>query len=209
MECKLIEHNGVMQLEINSEIIYPLSFKSFRPTDRNISDFYKAGVRLFSILSSGMNNSLGTPYSLYGESWVGENEYDFAPIDTQIELFIKNAPDAYFALMVQLDTRQWWLTQNKEYPNSFWCLSQIAADERWRLAAAKYLKAVLQHVEEKYGERFYGYFMLCGTTTEWFSDRDYEEPHAFEEKAYKEYLKDENAVIPPKIEREKDAGIVF
>ena len=78
-------------------------------------------------------------------------------------------------------------------------LSQIAGDEIYRAAAAEYLKAAVRHCEEKYGDRIYGYYLLGGTTTEWFSDFDYEASHPIKEKAYKKWCGDE-AVSLPKLE---------
>ncbi len=187
---------GVLKVDIDGEIFEPLSFKSFRPSKRNISDFSKAGVRLFSILSSGVTSALGVPYSLFGESWVGDHKYDFEPLDKQIRLFMENAPDGYFALMIQLDTRDWYLEANPEIPHSFRYLSQALCCKKWRKDAADYLKAMISYVEEKYGDWFYGYFMLCGFTTEWFSHFDREASHPAKEKAYREYLGDPQAVIP-------------
>ncbi len=183
MQVGLKRDNGTVKIEINGKLYTPLSFKSFRPSPRNISEFHDAGLRLFSILTSGLNSMLTVPYSLFGESWVGFDTYDFAPVDKQIDMFIENAPEGYFALMFQLDTRDWYM-QAENCPNSFWALSQIAGNEKWRTEAAKYLRAIITHVEEKYGERFYGYFMLCGTTTEWFSDRDYFAPHDLKLEAF-------------------------
>ncbi len=200
MTTKLIRENGVLKIQIDGQVYEPLSFKSFRPTERNISDFHKAGLRLFTILSSGLNSILGVPYSLYGESWLGIGEYDFAPIDRQIELFLQSAPEGYFALMIQLDTRKWWLDTHENYPNSFTNLSQMASEESWRQAAGDYMQAVLTHVEEKYSERMFGYFLLCGTTTEWFSDRDYEAAHPLKLAAYRKYIGDDTAEIPTEAE---------
>lgn len=197
-QVKLTRRNGVLKVDIDGALFEPLSFKSFRPTARNISDFSKAGVKLFSILSSGMISMLGVPYSLFGESWVGDHQYDFDVIDKQIELFIQNAPDGYFALMIQLDTRPWYLEQHPGLAYTFTHLSQTVADETWRRDAADYLKAVLEHVEAKYGDRFYGYFMLCGFTTEWMSQFDEEAPSPAKEQAYKAWLNDESASIPAK-----------
>lgn len=196
MTTKLTRVNGVLKIEIDGKIHEPLSFKSFRPTAKNISDFHKAGVKLFSILSSGLYSILGVPYSLYGESWIGPKQYDFDVIDKQIELFRENAPDCYFALMIQLDTRDWWLKSHENFPNSFTHLSQMASNTEWREAAAEYLQAVITHVEEKYGDIIYGYFLLCGTTTEWFSERDYEASHPFKEEYYKQYTRNAYAKIP-------------
>ena len=51
-----------------------------------IPEFYKAGIRLFSVLTTGITSALGVPYSLYGESWIGEGEYDFSKIDNQMDM---------------------------------------------------------------------------------------------------------------------------
>ena len=196
MKVKLTRDNSVLKVDIDGKLYNPLSFKSFRPNPKNVSEFYKAGVRLFSVLTSGITSALGVPYSLYGESWVGDGKYDFSAIDKQMDMFIENAPDAYFAPMIQLDTRDWYLKEHPEVPNSFTHLSQIACDETWKRAAAEYLKAAICHIEEKYGDRVYGYFMLCGTTTEWFSDHDYEAPHPIKNEGYKRWRNDPNANLP-------------
>ena len=210
MNCtaKVVRDNGILKISINSELYNPLSFKSFRPNPKNVSEFYAAGVRLFSVLSSGITSALGVPYSLYGESWVGDGKYDFSAIDRQMDMFIENAPDAYFAPMLQLDTRDWYLKEHPEVPNSFTHLSQIACDSNWKRAAADYMKAAITHIEEKYGERVYGYFMLCGTTTEWFSDHDFEAPHPIKNAGYKKWRNDPDAKLPETDALEK-TGDVF
>ena len=197
MKTKVIRDNGVLKIDIGGKIYDPLSFKSFRANPKNVSEFYKAGVRLFSVLSSGVTSALGVPYSLYGESWVGEGKYDFSAIDRQMDMFIENAPDGFFAPMFQVDTRDWYLASH-DVPNSFTPLSQIACDEQWKKAAADYIKAAITHCEEKYGERIYGYFLLGGMTTEWFSGRDYEESHPIKEAGYRKWRNDENAKLPAK-----------
>lgn len=199
MDVRIVNDRGELKISINGKLYPALGFKSFRPNPRNISEFYDAGVRLFCVLSSGIISGLGIPYSLFGESWVGDGEYDFDPIDRQMDMFIENAPDAYFAPMFQLDTRPWYLEENPGTPNTFTHLSQIAGDEIYRAAAAEYLKAAVRHCEEKYGDRIYGYYLLGGTTTEWFSDFDYEASHPIKEKAYKKWCGDE-AVSLPKLE---------
>ncbi len=209
MKCELKKNNGMLSIYIDGEAYAPVSFKSFRPTKKNITDFYSAGIRLFNILSSGIISAVGVPYSLYGESWIDEYTYDFTPIDRQIALFTENAPEAYFALMLQLDTRPWWLKKYTGYPDSFRKMAQMEADPRWRAAASAYMQAVLRHVEEKYGDRFYGYFLLAGTTTEWLSDNSFEDASPISEAAYKVWRKDPSALIPAKECRETDEKIVF
>lgn len=208
LRSKVIRKNGCLKIDINGRIYDPLAFKSFRPNPQNVGEFYAAGVRLFSVLTSGVTSALGVPYSLYGESWVGQNTYDFSAIDRQMDMFIENAPEALFAPMLQLDTRDWYLQQNPQIPNSFTHLSQIACDGEWKRAASDYMKAAISHIEEKYGDRVFGYFLLCGTTTEWFSHFDREQPNEIKNKGYKLWLKDENAELPS-TERLNKEGDVF
>ena len=136
VKTRIVRHNGQLMIDIGGTLHSALSFKSFRPNPVNITEMYTAGVRLFDVLSSGILCGLGVPYSRFGESWVGEYEYDFAPIDRQMEMFLEHAPEGYFAPMFQIDTRPWYLAQHPEAPNSFTHLSQIAGDAGFRKAAA-------------------------------------------------------------------------
>ncbi len=209
MECRIVEKNGMKAIEIGGKVYPPVSFKSFRACARNISDFYGAGLRLFCILDCGIPSSLGIPYSLFGESWVGEEQYDFSVTDKQIDLFLENAPEGYFSLMLSLDTRKWWLAQNPGATDSFFELAKIEADPKWRTYAAKYLQAMLSHVEAKYGDRFFGYFMLCGGTTEWFSEKSLEESSPSSLAAYRRYMGDPFCEVPSKTRREGAENVVF
>jgi hypothetical protein len=208
MNVKLTRHLGRLKVDINGKLYEPLSFKSFRPNPKNVSEFYKAGVRLFSVLSSGIINALGVPYSRFGESWVGDGKYDFSTVDAQMDMFIENAPDGYFAPMFQIDTRPWYLEAHEGTPNSFKHLSWAAYDDEWKKAAAEYLKAVIRHCEEKYGDRIYGYFILGGTTTEWLAHPDKEASHPLKEAAYKRYSTNPSATLPS-MEELESVGSVF
>lgn len=208
MKTSIVRENGKLKIKIGGEVYSPLAFKTFRATDKNVSEAYGAGIRLFDILSSGVISGLGVPYSLFGESWIGDEQYDFTPIDRQMELFLRNAPEGYFSLMFQLDTRDWYLEQHPGTPNSFMQLSQIAGDEAYRQRAAAYLKAAIRYCEEKWGDRIYGYFMLNGTTTEWFSDYDFEASHPIKEAAYQRWCNDPQAQLPS-LERLNRTGDVF
>ena len=92
MKVSIKRDRGMLKVDIDGRLYPPLSFKSFRPNPTNISEFYRAGVRLFSVLSSGIICALGVPYSRFGESWIGEGRYDFSAIDRQMDMFMENAP---------------------------------------------------------------------------------------------------------------------
>ncbi|MBQ5389759.1 MAG: hypothetical protein IIU58_02515, partial [Clostridia bacterium] len=106
------------------------------------------------------------------------------------------------------DTRDWYLASHPGIPNSFTHLSQIAYDEAWRKAAADYLKAAIRHCEAKYGDRIYGYFLMGGTTTEWFSNRDREASHPIKEAGYRKWSGDDSASLPS-LERLNRLGDTF
>ena len=208
MNISVRRENGQLGIDIGGKFYPPLAFKSFRANPRNVGEVYASGVRLFTVLSSGVISGLGVPYSRYGESWVGDGKYDFAPVDAQMEMFLANAPEGYFAPMFQIDTRPWYLDERPDCPNSFTHLSQIAGDHDFRKAVSDYLRAVVSHCEEKYGDRIFGYFLLGGTTTEWFSDYDREASHPMKEKAFREWKHDDTARLPD-AERLERPGPVF
>lgn len=208
MKVNIVREQGMLYVDIAGKKYAPLSFKSFRPNPRNVSEFYNAGVRLFSVLSSGIICALGVPYSRFGESWVGERQYDFSAIDRQMDMFIENAPDGYFAPMFQIDTRPWFLKLHPDAPNSFTHLSWAAYHEQWKQEAAEYLKAAIRHCEEKYGDRIYGYFLLGGMTTEWLAHPDKEASHPLKEVGYRAYCRNENAKLPT-LEELNVKGCVF
>ena len=67
MEVYIKRSRGALKVCINDRLYTLLSFKFFRPNPQNIYEFYNAGVRLFSVLSSGIISALGVPYSHFGE----------------------------------------------------------------------------------------------------------------------------------------------
>ncbi len=209
MNTSIIKVNGVSYVAVDGKPIDTLALKSFRPTKNNVSDFYKAGVRIFHAYISGLQAALKIPYSLFGEVWMGDKNYDFTNLDKQMDFFIENAPDGYIFVNIQLDTRNWWLEENPQKPNSFTHLSQIASDEKWKKDTADYLKALITHVEEKYDKHVLGYFLLGGFTTEWFSQFDEEESHPIKLEAFRKYMKDDKILIPAKADLEKPENEIF
>lgn len=209
MRTQIIKQNGVNYIAADGKLIDTLAFKSFRPTANNVSDFYKAGVKIFHVYVSGLTSALKVPYSQYGETWFGDGDYRFESLDEQIRLFADNAPHAYVFVNVHLDTRQWWLDRNPGRVNSFTHLSQVAADEKWRKDTAEYLKALIRHMETCHDDRVLGYFLLGGYTTEWFSQEDKEGTHPIKLEAFRKYMNDPDIQIPEKEQLEQPEEKVF
>lgn len=209
METKIIKIGGVNHVCVDGKPIETLAFKSFRPTKNNVSDFYKAGVRIFHCFVSGLRSAIQMPYSAYGEVWFGPGDYRFESFDRQMEMFLQAAPDAYIFVNLHLDTRQWWLDQNPGNANSFTHLSQVAGNEKWRQDTKKYIDAFIRYAEEKYGDRIIGYWLLGGHTTEWFSYADKEESHPVKLAAFRKYMNDPNVEIPTQEQLTKPNTQVF
>ena len=209
MKVSVKRDNGMLKVDIDGTLYAPLSFKSFRPNPRNISEFYGAGVRLFSVLSSGIISALGVPYSLFGESWTGEGRYDFSAVDKQMDMFIENAPDGFFCPhvsggytpVVPGNTSGGARFLSLPVPD---CPRRDVAKSRRRLSQGGD-KTLRGKVRRPHLRLFYSW---RGHETEWLSDHDHEEPHPIKEAAYKKYRNDAGATLPTKEELEKD-GRVF
>ena len=169
MDAKLIRENGVLKISINNEVIEPVSFRSFWPTAHTTQAFSQGGTRLMTVFPSGILCSLKVPYSQFGEIWLGEGIYDWAALRRQMDQFITNAPNAYFSLMLMLDTRDWYLKDHPKAQNSFFHPSTMAGDEELRQASLRMVMDVVDYVQREYPEKIYSIFLCEGHTCEWIN----------------------------------------
>lgn len=214
--AKIVDDKGVSKISINGKIFEPLSFRSFRPEQRNITDFHKAGIRLMSILHTGLDCTLDVPYSPFGESWMGPGQYDFSAIDRQMDLFIQHAPDTYFNIMLQLDTRDWYVKSNECNSNSYWNLVEMVGHLPWREDTARFLQDMLRYFEEKYGDRIFAYSLFCGASTEWYTNSQGNgrpeamiRYHPLKEAAFRKFINDPSVKLLPLETLHKTGNGVF
>lgn len=201
--AKVVKVDGVQKIRINDQLFEPLAFRSFRPEARNISEFYQAGVRLMSILSTGQNCTLDVPYSTFGEMWIGPGQYDFSKFDRQMELFLEHAPEAYFNVMLQIDTKDWYLKARPEASNTFWNLVEMAGDPQWREDTARFLRDALRTIEGKYGHKVFAYSLFCGSSTEWYTNSQGNgrpeaeiRYHPLKEQSFRRFMKNDTIRLP-------------
>ncbi|MDD6799956.1 MAG: hypothetical protein PUE85_06040 [Firmicutes bacterium] len=207
MTSKIILHNGNRVFEIDKKKYYPCAFRSFRPTPANVSLFYRNGIRLFQMQCSGINSTLGIPYSNYGGAWVGDHRFDFSALDRQMEMFQKFAPDGYFMLMVLLDMPDWWIKQHSCDCDSFLHIGESGFVKEWVEEATEYLKAFLEYAESRYGNRVFAYSFSAGQATEWFDSFE-DSPRKSE--AYRNAVGQPNAHVPTLSEiRNKDLPSLY
>ena len=205
---RIIYKSGSPFIEINGECFEPAAFRSFRPKPDNISLMTRTGIRLCQLLVSGLNCTNGSPYSLFGEVWVGDGKYNFTPFDKQFDMFSRFAPNAYFNVMLQLDVRPWWRDAHPELfsegqpdtSDSYHHITELALCDVWKRSAADYLKAFISYAEEKYGDRIFAYSIAAGLSNEWFDqslyEKNYDREHNRLTKLWRETTGNSEAIVP-------------
>lgn len=196
MKASLERHNGRIKIRINDELIDPVSFRSFRPQEKIVKSFGSHGFRLMSVFPSGINSTLKVPYSQFGEVWIGDEKYNFDNLKKQVDLFVKSAPQAYLSLMVQLDTRDWFLKENPQCADTFDNIVITAGFEKWRKSAARFMCDLFDFVDENYPEKVFAIFLFCGRTCEWYTPADDGSYHPLKEKAFKVWCSDSAKTLP-------------
>ncbi|MBQ8081712.1 MAG: hypothetical protein IJ240_07410 [Clostridia bacterium] len=195
MNAQLIHENGVAKIRINGETVSSVSFRSFRPQPGITKAFGDGGIRLMNIYPSGILNTLHVPYSQFGEYWLGEGKYDWDVLRAQMDQFISNAPNAYFSLMLQLDTRDWFLQEHPECPNSFFHLSEAECYQPWREAAKKCIRDTLTFLDREYPEKIYCVYVAAGSACEWYN-RIPLDGNPLKEATYRKWTGDEERRLP-------------
>lgn len=211
MVTKLIFENGACSLVIDDQRVIPISYRSFTPQGNTVKNFSEKGIQLFSVFPTGIPTCVGGYYSPFGEIWLGEGEYNWENLDNQMNMFLDNAPEAKFSLMIHLDTREWFTQKYPECNNSFFYLIQTAGYETWRRAASRFVCDLLDYIEDKYPNRLFSVFLIAGTTCEWFTGKPPAElpPNELHKKAFQKYCGNTSAKIPSATELEQTNHGVF
>jgi len=171
MKTSIVNNNGIPAVCINGKVIPFYAYRSWRPKDENIAAFGKMGYPFATILPSGIKNAYGIPYSEYGEYWLGDGIYDFDVLRRQIDQYVVNAPDAYVAVNVMLDTRDWFLKAHPDCPDSFVYLSAACSYEPWIKAAERMLSDLVDFFLREYPEKVFCIFLAAGGTCEWHNKK--------------------------------------
>ena len=204
LAARLVRHGGVLKIEIDGTVFDPLAYRSYRPTPELIRGFAGTGLQLANVTHTGMLCTLDVPYSLFGEVWTGPEQFDWKAFDAQMEMFEANAPGAYYNLALQLDTRDWYLAAHPECSNSYWNLVETAGHEPWRADTAASLQEFLRQIEARYGDRVFAYSLLCGSSTEWYTNSQGRgrpeaeiREHPIKTASFRNFTGDPTATMPP------------
>lgn len=169
MYSRLVDVNGTKKIEINGKIHEFCGYRSFRPKEENIKNFHDRGFEFMVFIPSGVRNMHDFPYSPFGEYWQGDGVYDWDILRKQIDQFLENAPNALLAPMLMLDTRDWFLAEHPDCPNSFKDFSQVAIWDVWRDCAMRMVFDTIDFLQREYPENIFAIILTAGGTCEWFT----------------------------------------
>ena len=112
----------------------------------------------------------------HGLWWIGPDEYDFAPVDRQLNMCLARYPDAMLGLFVWCQPGKWYqelypercsLTENSSKPIQYYVSAVSFSNPEYRRDACRAVAALLEHVEKYYGPRIVLYNLMGGATCEW------------------------------------------
>lgn len=147
-----------------------MAFHSYKRDLATVRRFGELGIDTVTCFPANNLSSVGVPYSPYPPVWLGPNLYDFDSVDRQFADLIAANPDAKIVCEVDLNTPAWWprwLGRAGTRDDSFTKLGKVAGSEEWRKDTSAFLRAFLEHVESRYGDRVIAYVLTCGMTLEW------------------------------------------
>ncbi|UKI37690.1 MAG: hypothetical protein L6V93_06170 [Clostridiales bacterium] len=101
--------------------------------------------------------------------------------------------------MIHLDTPQWFIDEHEGMADTWEEFICEADNPLWRNGAKEYMHALIDKCDELMGDRIFGYLLMAGGTTEWYTrfiDRAMDNPSENHIKSYKNWCGDENAKIP-------------
>jgi len=198
MQARIVNKNGFNAVEINGQVYEYIGYRSWRPENQYLKAFDDMRFPFMTLLPSGIKNAFGIPYSAFGEYWKGEGEYDWDILRRQIDQFVENAPHAYLAINLMLDTRDWFLRDHPDCPNSFIYISAACTYKPWRACAERMLRDTLDFLMREYPEKVFAIFLSAGGTCEWHNKRDDIPACAVRDAHYRAWIGNPDAEIPTK-----------
>lgn len=167
MKSEIVKLNGAYALKLDGKEQRYAGYRTWRPNAEYIKGFEDEGYNLMTVLPSGIKNAHGIPYAPHGEYWQGDGVYDFSILKRQIDDYAENAPGCRLAVNLMLDTRDWFLRDHPDCPNSFIYFSSAIIYEPWIRCAERMLKDTVDFLLSEYPDKLFAIFLAAGGTCEW------------------------------------------
>lgn len=167
------------------------AYRSFYPETSAMRAFGNAGINLYAVMPSNSFNTLGEPYCKFKPFWVWDETYLWNVVDEQFDLVIRQNQNAKFIVMIDINSPLW-LYRRLEIRfgmggDSFNDMTNSLCIPEWKNLTTKMVKAYVEHMEKRYGDRIFGYMIAGGGSSEWY-DSSKGRALAFKEKEWEKYL---------------------
>ncbi len=156
-------HNGTPALFINGRLTSQVLAAPYQTGTNDYSDFLKAGIGIFNIY--------------FRFNWTGPEQYDFSRLDARLDSYLQINSNALFLGRVLLTPGAWF---GQKYPDEITRRDDGTpagmfrggphpsfSSEHYRELSHKAMAALVQHLEEKYGDHIAGYQAGNGFGGEW------------------------------------------
>jgi beta-galactosidase len=173
-----------LKAEVRQTASGPMLFVNGRPTAPTIffvnfdTEQQLRQVQLDQIASAGRRGVNIVSFPL-PTPWPRNDEpRDFTETDRRVEAAIKANPNILILPRLGVSwPPQWWRDEHPDelmlYDDGTRGIPSIHS-RLWRNEAARHVAALIQHLEEKFGDRMIGYHPCGQNTGEWFFDRSWE-----------------------------------
>ncbi|MBR6472020.1 MAG: hypothetical protein IKS83_09505 [Victivallales bacterium] len=107
--------------------------------------------------------------------WVGPDEYDFSPVDRQMNMLLERYPDAMLGVYLWCQPPTWYQQMYPErislnengLPVNYYVATVNFANEDYLQDAERAIRALVEYLEKHYGARMVLYNLMGGATCEW------------------------------------------
>ncbi len=196
MKSEIVNLNGAYAVKLDGVARRYAGYRTWRPNAEYIKGFDEEGFSFMTVLPSSIKNAHGVPYAPHGEYWLGDGVYDFSVLKKQIDDYARNAQGCRLAINLMLDTRDWFLRDHPDCPNSFIYISSAIAYEPWLRCAERMLKDTVEFLLSEYPDKVFAIFLAAGGTCEWHN-KALDFPRTEDSlRHYRKWCGDESAAFP-------------
>lgn len=167
----------------NQDGMYEINGKLYPPIMANMYNGDQSHPRRKVILTdfaaAGIDVQAFNVYS----TWIGEDQYNWKPLDKMLELYVKNCPTVKLTVVISLSPPKWFREKYPEememevrnYQGKKPQIKPCAVtggplgSEKFQKMSEKYLEAFVKHCESSpYANHIFGYQLFGGDAGEWY-----------------------------------------
>ena len=142
---------GALGITLNGKPFGSLGISSLflrNMSDQDIGDMMnRSNFKLNHITFTLGEDRLYLPTLNHGSTWIGEDTYDWGPLDRKLERVKRLAPDTRIVLQIDLDGAKWW---TRKYPHAAADVEKGIPDylhEQWIADSGRALRELVSHLQ--------------------------------------------------------------